>query len=94
VNTFLQMQEDIDIWPQINKLLAPLGTHTVKYDRNISTEEFINNGLVEVTIGVALIRTYQVSTNVHFQRKQYGLKHHMTGTIHYAMRDTPAKSCC
>ena len=63
------MQEDIDNWPPINKLLAPIGTHSVKYDKNISTEEFINSGFVEVTIGVAPIRTHQVSKNAHAQRK-------------------------
>jgi hypothetical protein len=37
------MQEDVDNWPPINKLLAPLGTHSFKYDRNISTEGFGSN---------------------------------------------------
>ena len=63
------MQEDIDNWPPINKLLAPLGAYSVKYDRSVSTEELINNGFVEVTIGVAPVRTHQVSKNVHAQRK-------------------------
>eukprot|EP00957_Ditylum_brightwellii_P114695 8746075-Ditylum_brightwellii.AAC.1 len=42
-------------------------------------EEDINDGFV------------QVGKNLHAQRKQYGLKYHVTGTIHWAMRDTLPK---
>eukprot|EP00957_Ditylum_brightwellii_P138717 10573818-Ditylum_brightwellii.AAC.1 len=57
----------------------------------MSKEEYINNGFIEVTIGVALVRMQQVGKHLHAQRKQYGLKRCMTGTIHWAMGDTLPK---
>eukprot|EP00957_Ditylum_brightwellii_P116930 8919779-Ditylum_brightwellii.AAC.1 len=49
--------------------------HGVQYDSNASKEEYINNG----------------GKNLHAQRKQYGLKHCMTGTIHWSIGGTLPK---
>eukprot|EP00957_Ditylum_brightwellii_P200929 15316351-Ditylum_brightwellii.AAC.1 len=53
----------------------------------MSKEKYINNGFIEVTIGVVHVRMQQVGKNLHAQRKQYGLKHCVTGTIDWAMGD-------
>eukprot|EP00957_Ditylum_brightwellii_P009100 688192-Ditylum_brightwellii.AAC.1 len=54
-------------------------------------EEYINNGCIEAIIGVAPVRTQQVDKDLHAQRKQYGLKHRVTGAIHWTMGDTLPK---
>ena len=46
-------------------------------------------GFVEVEIGVAPYRTQFVANNTQSIRKDYGLKHHATSTIHAALGDTP-----
>ena len=48
----------------------------------------MNKGFQEVKIGMAPERITSIGYNTQAQRKQYGLKHRVTSTIHAAMGDT------
>ena len=39
-------------------------------------------------VGISPIRSHITSSNMRGQRKQYGLKHHVTSTSHASMGDT------
>ena len=51
-------------------------------------QDYYNQGFTEVEIGVVPERTQLLDNNVQAKRKQYGLKHHVTATIHAVMGDT------
>ena len=72
-------------------LLAPPGLQDVEYDADKSVNEYISSGWRIAAVGVSPTRITKVSNNIHAQRKQYGLKHHITSTIHASMGDTLTK---
>lgn len=84
----LPNQEDLDQFRCIKLLLAPPGYKQVAYDPDASKESYLDNGFVEISVGCAPERINNVLHNKQAQRKQYGLKHHISGTIHSAMGDT------
>ena len=82
-------QDDLDNWRKIKVLVAPLGLKYIETDiSTTSKQSYLDLGFTEVDIGIAPQRTHHLPNNVQAQRKQYGLKHRVTSTIHAAMGDT------
>ena len=84
----LPSEEDLENWRKIKILVAPLGLKEIEFREEDRKEVYLNKGFVERFIGVAPERMCIISNNVQAQRKQYGLKHRVTSTIHAAMGDT------
>ena len=84
----LPSQENLERFRKINVLIAPPGIHDIEFDPNLSKEEYINLGYVEVKVGKAPERIQSIGRSLQGQRTQYGLKHRVTSTIHAAMGDT------
>ena len=84
----LPSEEDLANWRNIKVLVAPLGVKDIEFHVEDERGVYINKGFVERDIGVAPERICILSDNVQAQRKQYGLKHRVTSTIHAAMGDT------
>ena len=66
----------------------PLGKNEVVFDPNETKQSYIEQGFVEVEVGVAPEYSYSLQDNVQAKRKQYGLRHYVSSTIHEAMGDT------
>ena len=81
-------QDDLNQWKKIKVLLAPPGCKEVLYDPNASKEQYLDEGYIERTIGCAPDRIQNIANNTQAQRKQYGLRHYVAGTIHSVMGDT------
>ena len=85
----LPSQDDLNNWRKIKILIAPApGMTDIEFDNTATKASYIALGFIEVKIGVAPERTQSIKGNIQAQRKQYGLKHRVTGTIHAAMGDT------
>ena len=86
----LPSQEDLDCFRSIQMLAFP---NTIKYDSfqfdATKTENYYIStlGFKKVTITVAP-ENICFKDDVKCMRKQYGLRHYVTGTIHSAMGDT------
>ena len=76
---------------KIEVLAAPQGLYDIEIDQTMSKEDYISKGFYPVKVGIAPIRTQQISSYIQAQRKQYALKHSVTATIHAAMGDTLKK---
>ena len=72
----------------IEVLAAPIGTKDVEYDGDKSLEDYQAEGWKQVLLSTAPERTYKVQGNVQARRKQYGLKHRVSSTIHEGMGAT------
>ena len=83
----LPSQEDIDRWRKIPVLAAPTGTKDIHFGSDATKESYLALGFTEVKVGPAPERLVN-SHNIQSRRKQYGLKHRVTSTIHAAMGDT------
>eukprot|EP00957_Ditylum_brightwellii_P161880 12324887-Ditylum_brightwellii.AAC.1 len=49
---------------------------------------FCDKGFVEISVGLAPICKQYMRGDIQAERRQYGLKHQVTSTIHAAMGDT------
>ena len=78
----------LDHYRQIPIMVAPPGVKVVEFDDRKSTDEYIHEGWVEKLVGMCPERSHTVQMNMRGQRKQYGLKHHLTSTVHSSMGDT------
>lgn len=78
----------IENWKPVKVLIAPPALKDVQFDMSLPKEQFILNGFKEVDIDPCPERPITISRVLQAQRKQYGLKHRVTGTIHAAMGDT------
>ena len=81
-------QEDLTNWRKIKILKTPLGFKETYYDPGITKEQYLERGFVEIEVGPVPERTQYLPGRKQAKRKQYGLKHHVTSTIHAAMGDT------
>ena len=82
-------EDDVRDFKKIKILCAPPGIKNVSIDvDNTSKEELIEDGFKEVTIGVAPDRTLGLKNNMQARRKQYGLQHRVTNTIHGSQGQT------
>ena len=84
----LPSQGDIDNFSKISIMVAPPGIKVVELDDTKTREEYISEGWVKKYVGTSPERTYSVQMNMRGQRRQYGLKHHVTSTVHATMGDT------
>ena len=73
---------------KIDVLIAPPGKKEIMFDSNLSEEYFLQRGFKKVKVGTAPERPCQVRNNLQGIRKQYGLKHFVSGTLHSLMGDT------
>ena len=57
----------------------------------MTKEHFLSLGYKERFIGISPTHTQMLHNNMQGRRKQYGLRHRVTSTIHAAMGDTLTK---
>ena len=79
---------DVRLFRKISVLIAPPGIKHSNFDINKEKMFYLNLGWKEGYVGIAPERTYSVQSNLKAQRKQYGLKPHVTSTVHSSMGDT------
>ena len=72
----------------IKVLIAPPGVKKIEFDKDKDKITYLNEGWVEVNISSPEERTHLINGRIQCQRKQYGLKHRVTSTIHVCMGDT------
>ena len=84
-------REDLSLFRKIEILVAPPGMKWTMYDMTKSEADYINNGWSKQMVGLPPDRSHKISHNVQGKRRQYGLKHHVTSTIHSSMGDTLPK---
>ena len=84
----LPAREDVRNWKPIKVLIAPPALKDVEFDMTLPKEHFLSTGFTEIEIRTCPERPVVINRNLQAQRKQYGLKHRVTGTIHAAMGDT------
>lgn len=89
----LPQQDDLDLFRPVRVLLFPttLKFEDFSFDPNATKDHYINQGFVEISMGVSPERIKYLNNDVQAFRKQYGLKHHVSGTIHSIMGDTKGK---
>ncbi len=79
---------DVENFRKIKILVAPPGIKVVEYDPNIHRSEYIRDGWVEQYVGTSPERPQSLPRHMRGLRRQYGLKHHVTSTVHACMGDT------
>ena len=84
----LPTQEDLDQFRPIKVLIAPPGVKNFEFDEDKDKTTYLDEGWVQVTISNPEERTHLINGRIQCQRKQYGLKHRVTSTIHACMGDT------
>ena len=87
----LPSEDQLTQFQKIEILIAPPGLQDVVYDPNKTKNEYITDGWKTEKIGVAPSRIIKIDRNYQAERRQYGLKHHITSTIHVSMGDTLKK---
>lgn len=87
----LPSEEDVQNWRKISVLAAPPGVKDIEFDTSRSIDDYIADGWKVTKVGTAPERTRAVGNHMQAQRRQYGLKHHVTATIHASMGDTLTK---
>ena len=78
----------IDSFGKIPIMVAPPGMKIIEYDSIKTRDDYINDGWIKQYVGPSPERTHNMQFNMRGQRKQYGLKHHVTSTVHATMGDT------
>ena len=81
----------IEQFKKIEILVAPPGLKWTLYDPNKLESDYINEGWIKEYVGTAPERNHRISSFYQARRRQYGLKHHVTSTIHASMGDTLPK---
>ena len=79
---------DIDNFRAIQVMVSPPGNNFLEYDPNMIMDDYIQDGWVLTSVGVAPERPQTTPLYMRGKRKQYGLKHHYTSTVHACMGDT------
>ena len=69
-------------------LVTPPRIKDIEFNEDDTKQYFIDKGFIEVKVGVAPFRTQSLKNEIQAKRKQYGLRHQVTRTIHAAMGDT------
>ena len=87
----LPSDEDLRRFRKIKVLAAPPGIQHVDYDSDTEKQYFLDLGFTEILVGPAPERTRALKSNTQAKRKQYGLKHRVTSTIHAAQGETLLK---
>ena len=84
----LPSQDVLDGFRKLFVLAAPPGIKDIEFDTDASKEFYLEKGFKEVKVGVAPERTKALKRNTQAKRKQYGLRHRVTSTIHAAQGET------
>lgn len=84
----LPSQNDVDNFRKIPIMVAPAGIKVIEFDPEKSKADYENEGWVQKYVGESPTRTYSLKNAMRGQRRQYGLKHHVTSTVHACMGDT------
>ena len=84
----LPSQDHLDNFRRIPVYIPPPGIKSAVYDPNKTQVDYINEGYVKTMIGTPREITHNISGHNQARRKQYGLKHHFTSTIHAGMGET------
>ena len=69
-------------------MVAPPGLKVVEFDCNKTKSQYEDEGWVMKHIGEAPTTKYCIKSGMRCMRRQYGLKHHVTSTVHACMGDT------
>ena len=69
-------------------LKASVGEKNVEYDETKSKEDYISCGFEEIEVGLSPDQNENLPGNIQARRKQYGLRHYVTSTIHACQGDT------
>ena len=81
----LPSSEDVSQFKKIKVLCAPPGWKDLSFDINeVSKEEILSWGFTEVSVGPPPQNPLALKNNMRAKRKQYGLQHRVTNTIHGA----------
>ena len=83
----------IDNFRPINILVSPPGNNFLEYNPNMTMNDYIQDGWVLTSIGVSPERSHMTPMQMRGKRKQYGLKHHYTSTVHACMGETLKNDC-
>ena len=83
----IPMQDSLDNWKSIELLKVSCGWKDYNFDMSLSKDWYKQNGFEVVKIPVAPARQQRVR-GCRTKRKQYGLRHRITGTIHSSMGHT------
>lgn len=84
----LPSKNDLENFKKIKILAAPGGIKDIHFDESITKEELLANNWKEVFVETPRTRVKYLNNNMQARRRQYGLRHRVTGTIHAAMGDT------
>ena len=84
-------QDDLDNFRKVEVLIAPPGIQDVEYNPDKGKDEYIAEGWRVQKVGTAPERIHKIQNRLQAQRRQYGLRHRVTSTIHAAMGDTLIK---
>ena len=87
----LPSQEQLNLFRKIPVYIPPPGIKSVIHDPQMTKEDYVNKGWVRTLIGTPHEQTKNMSGYIQAKRKQYGLKHHFTSTIHASMGEEPVK---
>ena len=74
--------DDVKSFRDINFYIAPNGLKDFKYNKFKRKETYIEEGWKKIKIGVPTLKTHRTTVNIKAQRKQYGVKHFVTSTLH------------
>ena len=78
----------VNNFKKIPILVAPPGIKHVNYDPQKTENQYLDEGWRKVLVGPSPTITHSVQSNMKAQRKQYGLRPHVTSTVHASMGDT------
>lgn len=80
-------EDTLENWRPVKLLKVPCGSNFFSFDMQKSRQWYTDGGFKEVTVPVAPVNQERVRL-YQTQRKQYALRHCITGTIHSSMGHT------
>ena len=87
----LTSQDDLNSYRKIEILVAPPGLKWTMYDPSLSESDYIAKGWSKKSVGLSPDRSHKISNYLQAKRRQYGLNHNVTSTIHASMGYTLPK---
>ena len=84
-------REDLQAFWKIEILVAPPGLKWTMYNSTQTELDYIDKGWTKQSVGLPPVRLHNITNYLQAKQRQYGLKHHVTSTIHASMGDTLSK---
>ena len=84
----LPSQDDLNQFKPFEVVAAPKGLDDVIYNPEKTKEEYLTEGWCIQKVITAPENIQHIGSELHATRRQYGIKHHVTCTIHSSMGDT------